>query len=86
MEAIRQVYEKLPEVITVPAEMRDRRVEVILLPLDEEPDVAALAAELGMKPEEIADPHALRFAGCLPDFPPRAPQGEYEIRQELDLK
>jgi len=86
MEAIRQVYEKLPEVITVPAEMRDRRVEVILLPLDEEPDVAALAAELGMKPEEIADPHALRFACCLPDFPPRASQGEYEIRQELELE
>ena len=54
MEAIRQVYEKLPEVITVPAEMRDRRVEVILLPLDEEPDIGALAAEFGMKAEEIA--------------------------------
>ena len=85
MEAIRQVYEKLPEVITVPAEMRDRRVEVILMPLDEEPDIAALAAELGLKPEEIVDPHILRFAGCLPDFPPRAPQGEYPVRQELDL-
>jgi len=83
MEAIRQIYEKLPEVITVPAEMRDRRVEVILLPLDEEPDIAALAAEFGMKPEEIADPHALRFAGSLPDFPPRAPQGDYEVREEL---
>lgn len=86
MDAIRQIYEKLPEVITVPAEMRDRRVEVILLPLEEEPDVEALAAELGMKPEEIADPHALRFAGCLPDFPPRGPQGEYPVRQELELE
>jgi hypothetical protein len=52
MEAIPQIYKKLPEVITVPAEMRDRRVEVILSPLDEEQDVAALAAEIGMKPEE----------------------------------
>jgi ribosome biogenesis SPOUT family RNA methylase Rps3 len=86
MEPIRQIYEKLPEVITVPDELRDRRVEVILLPLDEEPDVAALAAELGLKPEDIADLHALRFAGCLPDFPPRAPQGEYEVREELKLE
>jgi hypothetical protein len=86
MEAIRQVYEKLPEVITVPAEMRDRRVEVILLPLDEEPDVAALAAEFGMKPEELADPEVLRFAGSIPDFPPRGPQGEYPVRQELELE
>jgi hypothetical protein len=86
MEAIHQIYEKSPEVITVPAEMRDRRVEVILSPLDEEPDLAALAAESGMKPEEIADPHALRFAGCVPDFPPRAPQGEYEVRRELELE
>jgi len=85
MDAIHQVYEKLPETITVPSAMRDRRVEVILRPLDEEPDIAALAAEFGMKPEEIADPHALKFAGCLPDFPPRAPQGEFEIRQELEL-
>ncbi|HKQ74581.1 MAG TPA: hypothetical protein VJ810_12895 [Blastocatellia bacterium] len=86
MEAIRQIYEKLPEVITVPAEMRDRRVEVILLPLDEEPDIATLAEEFGLKPEEIADPHALRFAGCLPDLPPRAPQGDYEVREELKLE
>ncbi len=82
MDAIHQIYEKLPETITIPAAMRDRRVEVILRPLDEEPDLAALAAEFGMKPEEIADPHALRFAGCLPDFPPRAPQGEFEINRQ----
>ena len=23
------------------------------------------------------------FAGSIPDFPPRAPQGEYEVRDEL---
>lgn len=84
MDAIRQIYERLPEVITVPAEMRDRRVEVILLPLDEEPDVAALAAEFGMRPEELADPEALKFAGSIPDLPSRGPQGEYPVRQELE--
>jgi hypothetical protein len=85
MEAIYQVYEKLPETITIPSALRDRRVEVILRPLDGEPNIVGLAAELGMKPEEVADLHAIRFAGCLPDFPPRAPQGEFEVRQELEL-
>jgi hypothetical protein len=86
MEAI---YEKLPEVITVPAEMRDRHVKVIFQPLEApsepEPDLEALAARFGLKPEEVADLHALKFMGCLPDFPPRAPQGEYEAQPELDL-
>jgi hypothetical protein len=85
MEAIRQVYEKLPETITIPPALRDRRVEVLLLPLDEEPNIAALAAEFGMKPEDLADPEVLKFAGSIPDFPPRAPQSEYPARQELGL-
>lgn len=25
-----------------------------------------------------------RYYGCLPDFPDRAPQGEYEIREPFD--
>ena len=81
MEAIRQVYEKLPEVITVPPELRDQRVEVILQPLEEEPDIQALAAEWGVRPEDILDPGILKFAGCMPDFPSRAPQ---ETREEFD--
>ena len=89
METIGQVYEKLPEVITVPAEMCDRHVKVTFQPLEEppkpEPDLEALAAQFGLKLEEVADLHALKFMGCLPDFPPRAPQGEYEIQPELDL-
>ncbi len=35
MQAIRQIYESLPGVINVPAELRRRKVEVIILPLDE---------------------------------------------------
>lgn len=35
MQAIRQIYESLPDVIRVPAELRRRKVEVIILPLDE---------------------------------------------------
>lgn len=35
MQAIRQIYDSLPDVISVPAEMRRRKVEIIILPLDE---------------------------------------------------
>jgi hypothetical protein len=35
MTVIRQVYEKLPETIVTPAALKNRRVEVIMLPLDE---------------------------------------------------
>ena len=84
MEAMRQVYEKLPDVISIPPELRDRRVEVILQPLKNEPTPAELAAELGMKPEDVLDPHALRFAGCMPDLPARAPQDDFEQWEELD--
>lgn len=93
MKAVYQVYEKIPEVISVPEEMRDRRVEVIFQKLDSPPqpdqimdqDLEAKAAKYGLKLEEVADLHGLRFLGCLPDFPPRDPQGEYENRPELDL-
>jgi len=89
MEAIRQIYEKLPEVITVPAEMRNQHVKVTFQPLEPlpepEPDLEEMAARFGLKLEEVADIHALKFMGCLPDFPPRAPQGDYEVKPELDL-
>ena len=95
MEAIRQVYEKMPGTIAVPPELQDQRVEVILQPLAEPPvpsalpelrdySVEELAAEFGMKPEDILDPWVMKFAGCMPDFPPREPQGEYETRLEWE--
>ncbi len=87
METIRQVYENSPDVITisVPPEWQERRVEVILQPLAASPvpsalpelreySVEELAAEFGMKPEDILDPWVMKFAGCMPDFPPREPQ------------
>ncbi len=86
MEAIQQVYERMPEVITIPDEIRDRHVRVTFEPLDEVPDLAALAASIGMKLEDVKDLHALRFLGKFPDFPPREPQGEYESREEIPWK
>ena len=86
METLRQVYENSPDVITinVPEELRDRRVEVIVQPLDEEPTLEQLAARWGLKLEEVKDLHMLCLAGSMPDFPPREPQGEYEVRREFD--
>ncbi|HMV51256.1 MAG TPA: hypothetical protein PLD20_25705 [Blastocatellia bacterium] len=82
MEAVSRIYEKMPKTIEIPEEMQDQSVEVIFLPLN---DLAKRAAEIGMKLEDVKDLHGLRFAGSMPDLPPRAPQGEYPVRLELDF-
>ena len=76
MIAIRQIHEQLASTIEVPVEIRNRRTEVIFLVVDgatesphEEPDGMDLTAD--------------QFFGALPDFPERAPQGEFETRLEL---
>ena len=45
MQVVRHIYESLPNVITVPAELRRRRVEVIILPLDELPTTANVLSD-----------------------------------------
>lgn len=35
MQVIRQIYESMPDVISVPDELRRRKAEIIILPLDE---------------------------------------------------
>ena len=76
MIAIRQIHEQLASVIEVPIEIRNRRTEVIFLVVD------------GVTESPIEDPNgcdvtANQYFGCLPDFPQRAAQGEYETRVEL---
>jgi hypothetical protein len=39
MEAVQQVYEKLPEMIPIPAGMLDRHVKVIFQPLESLPEL-----------------------------------------------
>jgi hypothetical protein len=80
MEAVRQIYHRLPATIDVPPELRDRRVEVIIFTID---DNQTIDLEQNLA-SGVADPYGAQFAGCLPDFPEREPQGEYEIREELD--
>ena len=85
MKTIRRIYERMPETISVPPELRSRRAEVIILPLDEVSDADELEPKAvnGQTESETADPGITQFFGCLPDFPEREPQGEYEIREEL---
>ena len=72
--AFRQIHEQLADVIAVPAELRNRRTEVIFLAIDS-PE-SPLCADGN---EFTAD----QFFGSLPDFPERAPQGAFETRLEL---
>ena len=70
MIAIRNIYEKMPDTIEIPEELRQKKVEVIILSLD---DSAAS--------EKCADIKSLY--GSIPDFPERESQGEFESREPL---
>ena len=70
MEAIRQIYECSPALISVPPTLRNRKAEIIFLPLDEEPALPKNDSETQLLP----DAGVLEFAGCLPDFPERDSQ------------
>jgi hypothetical protein len=76
MDAIRQVRVVHNNVITisVPDQLVNRTVEIILLPLNDQP--------------EVQDAWPADFfqvtAGCMSEDPIfRAPQGDYEIRKDL---
>lgn len=79
---IRQIYEDMPSVLTVPVEMRHKRVEVILLSLDDmETAKPGGAVDANGWPLDFFD----KTAGCLADDPiERASQGDFEQRLELE--
>ena len=79
MSAIRQIYENMPAIINVPHVMQNRKAEIIIFPLDEESAISVNNSDQQL----MADAGALEFAGCLPDFPEREPQGEYEVWEEF---
>lgn len=74
---IRKIYEKMPDVVTVtvPPELRNRRVELLILPLSDEQSLDDSS--------DVADPEILEFFGSMPDFPERDSQGIYEEREEM---
>ena len=82
MSHFRKIYEDLPASISVPAELRHRRVEVLLLPLDLEQlqENQANADELGW-PRGFFERTAGRWAG---EQLRRESPGEYETRDGLD--
>jgi|694.fasta_scaffold08343_16 hypothetical protein len=76
MIAIRQIHEHLGSVLAVPMEAQNRRTEVIFLVADADPVSPPTV-------EEGPDLGAAVFCGAIKDFPERAPQGEFETRQEF---
>lgn len=76
MQTVRKIYERLPKVIRVPDALKNRRVEVILLPLD---DVPATPLVTHKSKNPIED-----FVGAWKGKPlVRPEQSEYETREAL---
>lgn len=69
MNALRTIYEKIPDNIEVPKEIRNKKAEVIIIPLED--DNITIYNNID------------NLYGCIPDFPERFEQGNYEIREEL---
>ncbi len=82
MTYFRQIIEVLPETITVPPELRHRRVELIILPLDESTaNGKATAVDANGWPLGFFE----ETEGCWAGEPlVREPQGDYETRLEFE--
>ena len=79
MNVVRQVYESLPKTINTPSSLKNRRVEVIMLPLDE--DVGEINMKTGENVESI---DIDEFFGAWEGEPlVRPDQGEFELREQL---
>ncbi len=69
MNAIKKIYNELPETINVPEEFIHKKGEIIFIMEDDlQP----------MDNKTLKD-----FYGAIPDFPERAAQGDFEKREEL---
>ena len=82
MTTLRKIYDELPNTIEVPVELRHRRAEVIILPLEEEtPAVTLDEMDKNGWPIGYFD----HVFGSIPDSPPpRAPQGEQDPRDPIE--
>jgi hypothetical protein len=76
MEAMRKIYRQLPETLNMPSNLRHRRVEVILLPLDAE-KVSQIHSKASVSP--LAH-YAGAWAG---ELLVREEQGVYEVREDF---
>ena len=74
MQMLRQIYESVPNVIPVPAALHRRRVEVIMLPLDEVERPPALSDEA----QQQALQQLMQHAGAVQSGNPNAGDNEQE--------
>lgn len=81
MNFYRETIKNAPSVILIPVEMRNRDVEIIILPLDEE-------TENGKAVEVDKNGYPIGFFertyGSIPDFPEREPQPVQPDREEIE--
>ncbi len=76
MNVVRQIYDHLPESIKAPNVLKNRRVEVIMLPLDEE--VESISHPKNSHPID-------EFIGAWEGEPLVRPnQGTFEFRETLE--
>jgi hypothetical protein len=77
MNVVRKIYENLPAVIPIPDFLKNRRVELILLPLDEDESHKSQVRNLKNPIDE--------FLGAWQgDHLVRPEQGSYEEREEME--
>lgn len=83
MNFYRETIKNAPSVLTIPKELRNRDVEIIILPLNAE-------AENGETVEVDENGYPIGFfertAGSLPDFPDREPQPVQPKERKLNDK
>ena len=76
MDVVRQIYESLPDTIDMPDSLKNRPVEVILLPLDEAP----VRPDKRRKKQKLA----YEFLGAWKgEALTRPVQGAFETREPL---
>ncbi|HIJ81606.1 MAG TPA: hypothetical protein HPP76_07860 [Desulfuromonadales bacterium] len=76
MEATRKIYRQLPDTLRMPENLKHRRVEVILLPLDTE-KISHITSATTISP-------LARFAGAWEgELLVRENQGTYEVREDF---
>ena len=69
MQAIRRIYEDSPGVIQIPTNLRGRKIEIIILPLDENEKAVDDLAELDDETRELVAAGLMRLPerNGLPD-------------------
>ncbi len=80
MNFYRETIKNAPSVISIPKEMRNRDVEIIILPLDEETENGnAVKTDINGYPIAFFE----ETAGSLPDFTEREPKPVQPDRDEI---